>query len=118
MIKLPREYQEGIVIGHHEKGEFLTKKECLMAVGILIDYLSKNGYEIELNIKKMKTYVISFHYITQSNGILHTSYEVEANDEFEAQTKAMKLSKEFIADHNSNNIGDGIRTVSKIQFSK
>lgn len=66
----------------------------------------------------MKKYVVSFHYITQSSGILHTSYEVDANDEFEAQSKAMKLSKEFIADHNSDNIGDGIRTVSKIQFSK
>lgn len=66
----------------------------------------------------MKKYVVSFHYITQSSGILHTSYEVEAKDEFEAQSKGTTLSKAFIRDYNSDNTEDGIRMVSGIQFKK
>ena len=63
-------------------------------------------------------FVVSFHYTTISNGILHNSYEVEAQDEFQAQQKAMRLSKEFIADHNGDNPSDGIRMVSRILFKK
>lgn len=67
---------------------------------------------------KSTTFVVSFHYVTLKGGILHSSYEVEASNEFEAQQKGMYLSKEFIKDYNENNFDDGIRNVSKIQFKK
>lgn len=53
MTNLPREYKEGMLFAHHEKGVFLNKKECLITMGILIDYLSRNGYKIEKKYDKI-----------------------------------------------------------------
>ena len=66
----------------------------------------------------MEKYVISFHYSSKSNGILHKSYEVEAKSDIHAQAKGMALSDAYIRKYNANSDDDKIiKIISIIQYN-
>jgi hypothetical protein len=65
----------------------------------------------------MKTFVLSAQFLTKFGNLQHTSYTVEAENEFVAQTKGFSLISSFISNHNKDNPDDGIvNTVSRIQY--